>query len=48
MRFFCIGTLRDGPSGLVRVRQVLGTKDLILKSAPKERVSKDAAPLSLL
>jgi hypothetical protein len=45
MRLFCIGTLRDGPSGLLRVRELLETKDLILRSAPQERVSKDAEPL---
>ncbi len=41
---FFISTLRDGPSGLLRVRQVLEIKNLILRSAPQERVSKDAEP----
>jgi hypothetical protein len=42
MRLSYISTLRDGPPGLLRVRQVLETKNLILRSAPQERVSKDA------
>jgi hypothetical protein len=42
-----IGTLRDGPSGLLRVRKVVKTIDLILRSALQERVSKDGEPLRL-
>jgi len=33
-------TLRDGPSGLLRVRPLSEIKHLILRSAPRERVSK--------
>src|SRR5215471_13422341 len=42
MRLSSIGTLRDGPSGLLRVREAIEIKNLILRSAPQERVSKDA------
>jgi hypothetical protein len=45
MLCFHIATLRDGPSGLLRVRQALEIMNLILRSAPRERVSKDASPL---
>jgi len=56
MRLSSISTLRDGPlvlrsrrkrcldGGLVRGRQVFEIEDLILRSAPLERVSKDAKP----
>jgi hypothetical protein len=39
-----VSTLRDGPSGLLRVRKVIEIIDLIKRSAPQERVSKDAEP----
>jgi hypothetical protein len=42
-----ISTRRDGPSGLLRVRETIEIKDLILRSAPQERVSKDAERHSL-
>jgi hypothetical protein len=41
---FPISTLRDGPSGLLRVRQTFEIEHLILRSAPQERVSKDVKP----
>jgi len=44
MRLPSISTLRDGPSGLLRVREAIEIKDLILRSAAQERVSKDAEP----
>jgi len=45
MRSSRINTLRDAPSGLLRVRQVFEIMDLILmRSAPPEGVSKEAKP----
>jgi hypothetical protein len=44
MRLSCIRTLRDGPSSLLRVREVFEIRDLILRSVPQERVSKDVEP----
>ena len=48
MEVSCLSTLRDGPSGLLTVRQVSEIIDLILRSAPQERVSKDAEPYCLV
>ena len=42
MRLSSISTLRDGPSGLLRVRETIEIGNLILRSAPQERVSKGA------
>jgi hypothetical protein len=44
MRLSSIHTLRDGPSGLLRVRQLFEITDLILRSTPQECVSKDEEP----
>jgi hypothetical protein len=44
MRLSRINTLQDGPSGVLRVREAFEITDLILRSAPPERVSKDAEP----
>jgi hypothetical protein len=44
MIMVCVVTLRDGPAGLLRVRQLSEITNLILRSTLQECVSKDAKP----